>query len=80
MYGSRRRLSIAGGRELQVQPGEAPEDPSPFVGEAARIRRAVVRRDGRRRARRAVARGQTLDPDWKIDQDGWVIRVDGRPT
>jgi 2,4-diaminopentanoate dehydrogenase len=25
-------------------------------------------------------KGQTLDPDWKIDQDGWVIRVDGRPT
>ncbi len=25
-------------------------------------------------------KGQTLEPDWKIDQDGWVIRVDGRPT
>ncbi len=25
-------------------------------------------------------KGQTLDPDWKIDQDGWVIRIDGRPT
>ena len=25
-------------------------------------------------------KGQTLDPDWKIDQDGWVIQVDGRPT
>jgi hypothetical protein len=25
-------------------------------------------------------KGQTLDPDWKIDQEGWVIRIDGRPT
>jgi 2,4-diaminopentanoate dehydrogenase len=25
-------------------------------------------------------KGETLDPDWKIDQDGWVIQVDGRPT
>ena len=25
-------------------------------------------------------KGQTLQPDWKIDQDGWVIRVEGRPT
>jgi hypothetical protein len=25
-------------------------------------------------------KGQTLDPDWTIDQDGWVIQVDGRPT
>jgi len=25
-------------------------------------------------------KGQTLDPDWKIDQDGWMIRIDGRPT
>jgi 2,4-diaminopentanoate dehydrogenase len=25
-------------------------------------------------------KGQTLEPDWKIDQDGWVIQVDGRPT
>ena len=25
-------------------------------------------------------KGQTLDPDWKIDQDGWVIQIDGRPT
>ena len=25
-------------------------------------------------------KGQTLQPDWKIDQDGWVIQVDGRPT
>jgi 4-hydroxy-tetrahydrodipicolinate reductase len=25
-------------------------------------------------------KGQTLEPDWKIDQDGWVIRIDGRPT
>jgi 2,4-diaminopentanoate dehydrogenase len=25
-------------------------------------------------------KGQTLDPDWQIDQDGWVIQVDGRPT
>lgn len=25
-------------------------------------------------------KGQTLEPDWKIDQDGWVITVDGRPT
>lgn len=25
-------------------------------------------------------KGQTLDPDWKIDQDGWVIQVDGQPT
>jgi hypothetical protein len=25
-------------------------------------------------------KGQTLEPDWKINQDGWVIQVDGRPT
>ena len=25
-------------------------------------------------------KGATLDPDWKIDQDGWVIQIDGRPT
>lgn len=25
-------------------------------------------------------KGQTLEPDWAIDQDGWVITVDGRPT
>jgi hypothetical protein len=25
-------------------------------------------------------KGQTLDPDWKFDQDGWVIQIDGRPT
>ena len=25
-------------------------------------------------------KGQTLDPDWKIEQEGWVIQIDGRPT
>jgi hypothetical protein len=25
-------------------------------------------------------KGPTLEPDWKIDQDGWVIQIDGRPT
>jgi 2,4-diaminopentanoate dehydrogenase len=25
-------------------------------------------------------KGGTLDPDWKIDQDGWVITIEGRPT
>ncbi|HEU4363665.1 MAG TPA: dihydrodipicolinate reductase, partial [Mycobacterium sp.] len=25
-------------------------------------------------------KGQTLDPDWKIDGDGWKITIDGRPT
>lgn len=25
-------------------------------------------------------KGQTLEPDWKIAQDGWVIEVAGRPT
>ncbi|MBY8862312.1 dihydrodipicolinate reductase [Nocardia sp. CA2R105] len=25
-------------------------------------------------------KGQTLDPDWKIDADGWQIQIDGRPT
>jgi hypothetical protein len=25
-------------------------------------------------------KGQSLDPDWKIDQDGWVIQIEGRPT
>jgi len=25
-------------------------------------------------------KGQTLEPDWKIDQDGWVMQIDGRPT
>lgn len=24
-------------------------------------------------------KGQTLEPDWKIDQDGWVIQIDGQP-
>ena len=25
-------------------------------------------------------KGQSLEPDWKIDQDGWVIQIDGRPS
>ena len=25
-------------------------------------------------------KGQTLDPDWQIDGDGWKITIDGRPT
>ena len=25
-------------------------------------------------------KGQTLEPDWQINQDGWVIQVDGQPT
>ncbi|MGV0849507.1 NAD(P)H-dependent amine dehydrogenase family protein [Mycolicibacterium phlei] len=25
-------------------------------------------------------KGQTLDPDWQIDGDGWKITVEGRPT
>ena len=25
-------------------------------------------------------KGTTLEPDWKIEQDGWVIQIDGRPT
>ena len=25
-------------------------------------------------------KGTTLDPDWKIDHEGWVIQIDGRPT
>jgi hypothetical protein len=25
-------------------------------------------------------KGQHLDPDWRVEQDGWVVRVDGRPT
>ncbi|WP_191496742.1 NAD(P)H-dependent amine dehydrogenase family protein [Mycobacterium simulans] len=25
-------------------------------------------------------KGQTLEPDWKIDQDGWAIQIDGQPT
>src|ERR1700759_4731903 len=25
-------------------------------------------------------KGQTLEPDWKIVQDGWVIQVAGQPT
>lgn len=25
-------------------------------------------------------KGQTLEPDWKIDQDGWVIQIDGQPS
>ena len=25
-------------------------------------------------------KGQTLEPDWKIDQDGWIVQIDGRPT
>lgn len=25
-------------------------------------------------------KGQTLEPDWQIDQDGWVLQIDGRPT
>jgi 2,4-diaminopentanoate dehydrogenase len=25
-------------------------------------------------------KGQTLEPDWKIDGDGWVIQIDGQPT
>ena len=25
-------------------------------------------------------KGQTLEPDWKFDQEGWVIQVDGRPS
>jgi 2,4-diaminopentanoate dehydrogenase len=38
--------------------------------------------DGKTRVEIAVRwrKGQTLEPDWKIDQDGWVIEVAGRPT
>jgi hypothetical protein len=25
-------------------------------------------------------KGQTLEPDWKLDADGWKITIDGRPT
>jgi hypothetical protein len=25
-------------------------------------------------------KGQTLEPDWKIEHEGWVIQIDGRPT
>ncbi|OHU99130.1 dihydrodipicolinate reductase [Mycobacterium talmoniae] len=25
-------------------------------------------------------KGQTLDPDWQLDGDGWAITIDGRPT
>jgi hypothetical protein len=25
-------------------------------------------------------KGATLDPDWQIEQDGWVIQIEGRPT
>jgi 4-hydroxy-tetrahydrodipicolinate reductase len=25
-------------------------------------------------------KGQTLEPDWQIAQDGWVIQIDGMPT
>ncbi|WP_193046767.1 NAD(P)H-dependent amine dehydrogenase family protein [Mycolicibacterium baixiangningiae] len=25
-------------------------------------------------------KGQTLDPDWQLDSDGWKITVEGRPT
>ncbi|MBO0681091.1 dihydrodipicolinate reductase [Mycolicibacterium sp. S2-37] len=25
-------------------------------------------------------KGQTLDPDWQLDADGWKITIDGRPT
>jgi 4-hydroxy-tetrahydrodipicolinate reductase len=25
-------------------------------------------------------KGQSLEPDWKIDQDGWVIQIDGQPS
>ncbi|MBF6171576.1 dihydrodipicolinate reductase [Nocardia blacklockiae] len=25
-------------------------------------------------------KGRTLEPDWQIDQDGWVLQVDGRPS
>ena len=38
-----------------------------------------VGEDGHR-PERALAQGQTLDPDWKLDGDGWKITIDGRPT
>ena len=25
-------------------------------------------------------KGETLEPDWKIEQEGWVIQIEGRPT
>ncbi|MDT5257162.1 MAG: hypothetical protein QOD10_2242, partial [Mycobacterium sp.] len=25
-------------------------------------------------------KGQTLEPDWKLDGDGWKVTIDGRPT
>jgi len=25
-------------------------------------------------------KGPTLEPDWQIEQDGWVIQIDGQPT
>jgi hypothetical protein len=27
-----------------------------------------------------IRRTELVHPDWKIDQDGWVIQIDGRPT
>ena len=36
-----------------------------------------------RRSSRSTVRwkkGQTLEPDWQIDRDGWKITIDGRPT
>ena len=38
------------------------------------------RRPDGHRPQRPLAKGQTLDPDWKLDGDGWKITVDGRPT
>src|ERR1700691_5874753 len=38
------------------------------------------RRQDRHRSQCPVAQGPTLEPDWKIDGDGWVIQVDGQPT
>jgi hypothetical protein len=25
-------------------------------------------------------KGPTLEPDWKIEHDGWIVQIDGRPT
>ena len=47
---------------------------SPRAGRDSSATRSLVELNVRWR------KGQTLEPDWKIDQDGWVIQIDGRPT
>ena len=81
-----RRRARRGAVRRRVRPDHRGPRPG-LVDDRGRVRRRCAASwqgivDGRdpRRAQRAWRKGTTLEPDWKIEQDGWVIQIDGRPT